>query len=110
MQTPTPWQRWLFILLAVSVLGTLLAGLALIFDGWIDALALYVTCVLVLALLLCHFAGQRMQPGLAASIHDGRADRAGCPAGLALTGAPGIWSGANRAAIPAALSNATSME
>ncbi len=100
----TPWQHWSFALVTVSVLGTLLAGVALIFDGWIDALALYVACVLLLALMLCHFAGQRMQP--VASAKDGRANPGGRPACLVLTGAPGAWTGADRAAIPATFGNA----
>ena len=80
------WQGWSFALLAVSVLGTLLAGSALVLDGWFDALALYIVCVLLLALMLSHFAGQRMQPRLAAFAHGAGADPGG-PAGLALTGA-----------------------
>ena len=100
----TPWQHWSFALVTVSVLGTLLAGAALIFDGWVDALALYVACVLMLALMLCHFAGQQMQP--AASAKDGRAAPVSCPASLVLTGAPGAWTGADHAAMPATLGNA----
>ena len=110
MQTATPWQRWSLALVTVSVLGTLLASLLLILDGWIDALALYVACVLVLILMLCHFAGQPMQPRQAVSAHDGPADPDGCPAGLVLTGAPGTWAGADCAAIPAALGNAAPMD
>ncbi len=106
----TPWQHWSFALITVSVLGTLLAGFALAFDGWIDALALYAACVLLLALMLGHFAGRQMQPRLGASADDGRADPGACPASLVLTGAPGTWSGADRAAIPAALGNVSSMD
>ena len=97
----TPWQRWSFALVTVSVLGTLLAGVTLIFDGWIDALALYAACVLLLALMLCHFAGQQMQP--AAFARNNRADPGRRPAGLVL-------SGADRAAIPAALGNAAPID
>ena len=100
MQT-TPWQRRSFALVTVSVTGTLLAGVTLIFDGWIDALALYAACVLLLALMLCHFAGRLTEP--VAFVKDGRADPGSCPTGLALTGA-------DRAAIPAALGNAAPMD
>jgi len=107
----TPRQHWSFALVTVSVLGTLLAGFALAFDGWIDALALYAACVLLLALMLGHFAGQQMQPRLAAFADEGRADPGGCPASLVLTGGtPGTWIGADRAAIPATLGNAPSMD
>ena len=104
----TPWQHWSFALVTVSVLGTLLAGLALAFDGWIDALALYVACVLLLALMLGHFAGQ--PPRLAAFADDGRADPGACPASLVLTGTPGTWTGADRVAVPATLGNVSSMD
>lgn len=110
MQTPASWHRRSFILLAVSVLGTLLAGFALVFDGWIDALALYVACALVLALLLCRFAGQLAQPQAAASIDGGRADPGVCPADLVLTRARGGWTGAERAAIRVALGNTASTD
>lgn len=100
MQT-APWRRRLFVLVAVSVLGTLLAGVTLALDGWMDALALYAACVLLLTLMLCHFAGQQMQP--AALAKEGRADPGGRPAGLVLTGA-------DRAAIPATLGNAPPLD
>lgn len=102
-------QRWSFALVTVSVLGTLLAGITLVFDGWIDALALYAACVFLLTLMLCHFAGQQMQPQPVAFAKEGRADP-GSPAGLVLTGAPGTWAGADRAAMPAALGNAPPMD
>lgn len=95
MQT-APWRRWSFALVTVSVLGTLLAGVTLILDGWIDALALYAACVLLLTLMLGHFAGQQAQP--VAFAQDGRADPGSRPAGLVLTGADG-------AAVPIALGN-----
>ena len=101
----TPWQRWSFALVSISVLGTLLAGFTLAFDGWIDAVALYVVCVLMLALMLSHLGGQQMQPRLAALTDDDGAGPSGCPAGLALTGTPGPWAGADCAAIPTALGN-----
>ncbi len=106
MQTPAPWQCRAFILLGISILGTLLAGLVLILDGWVDALALYVACVLALVLLLCRFAEPRTQPQIAVSIGNGRADPGG-PAGLVLTRANGVWTGADRTAIRAAPSHAT---
>ena len=97
----TPWQRWSFALVSISGLGTLLAGFTLAFDGWIDALALYAVCVLMLALMLSHLGGQRMQPRLAAFTDDDGAGTGGRPAGLALTGTPGTWAGADCAAVPA---------
>lgn len=99
----TPWQRWSFALVIVSVLGTLLAGLTLVLDGWVDALALYVVCVLVLTLMLSHFAGQQMQSRPVASGKDGRADPGSRPAGLVLTGT-------DRAAMPRSLSNAPPLD
>ena len=106
----TPWQRWSFSLVSVSVLGTLLAGFMLAFDGWIDALALYVVCVLMLALMLSHLGGQQMQPRLAAFTDDDGTGPGGCPAGLALTGTPGPWAGADRAVISAAVGSAAATD
>lgn len=100
MQT-APWRRWSFALVSVSVLGTLLAGVTLVFGGWTDALVLYVACVFLLTLMLCHFAGQQMQP-VALAKH-GRAAPGSRPAGLVLTGA-------DRAAIPATLGNAPPLD
>ena len=88
MQATMPWRRWSFALVAVSVLGTLLAGSALILDGWIDALALYGACVLLLALMISRFGGSPMQPRFAVFAHGNRAD-SGAPTRLALTGAVG---------------------
>ena len=98
MQT-APWRRRSFALVTVSVLGTLLAGVTLIFDGWIDALALYAACVLLLTLMLGHFAGRQMQP--VAFAEEVRADPGSRPASLVLTGA-------GCAAVPMALGNAPS--
>jgi hypothetical protein len=106
----TPRQRWSFALITVSVLGTLLAGFSLALDGWVDALALYAACVLLLALMLGHYAGQQMQPRLVAFADDGRADLGACPASLVLTGAPSPWAGADRSAIPVTLGNTASMD
>lgn len=100
MQT-APWRRWSFALVTVSVLGTLLAGVTLVFDGWINALILYAACVFLLTLMLYHFAGQQMQP--AALAKHGRASPGSRSAGLVLTGA-------DRAAIPATLGNASSLD
>lgn len=110
MQSPVSWQPWLLTLLAVSVLGTFVVGFALILDGWIDALALYVVCVLVLMLLLARFAEQRTPPLIAAPLGDGRADPGGCPSNLMLTRAPGTWAGAEQTAATAALGNAARMD
>lgn len=103
MQAPASWQRRSFALLAVSIGGTALAGVALAFDGWLDALALYVACVLVLVLLLCRFAEQWTEPQFVAPAGGHRTDPGACPAGLVLTGTPGAWPGVNHAAVPAAL-------
>ena len=105
MQT-TPWRRWSFALVTVSVLGTLRAGVTRVFDGWIDALCLYVVCVLLLVLMLHHIAGQQMQPRPVVFPADGRADPGSRPASLALTGAPGTWADTDRAAAPATFGNA----
>ena len=106
----TPWRRWSFALVSLSVLGTLLAGFTLAFDGWIDALALYVVCVLMLALMLSHLGGQQMEPRLTAFTDDDGAGSGDCPAGLALTGASGPWAGADCAVIPAAVGNAAATD
>lgn len=107
---PARWQRGPSALLAVSGLGTLLAGLALIFDGWIDALALYAACVLALVLMLSHFAGRQTQPQAVVFASDERAHPGSRPAGLVLTGASGAWTGTDRSAVPAALGNAAPID
>lgn len=106
----TPWQRWLFALVTVSVLGTLLAGATLMFDGWVDALALYTACVLLLTLMLCRIAGQQTQPRSVVFAKEGRVDAGSRPPGLVLTGAPEAWAGADRAAVPAGFGNAPSTD
>ena len=103
----TPWRHWLFALITVSVLGTLLAGIALAFDGWVDAFALYVACVLMLALMLSHFEGQRRQPRLAPLADDGGAGSGGCPTGLALAVTPRPWAGTDHVGLPPVLSSAS---
>ena len=52
-------QHWSTTLLAISVLGSLFATTLLIFDGWVDALAIYVVSGLILAVLLSRLAGQQ---------------------------------------------------
>lgn len=56
-----PWQHKASFFIALSVAGTLLALIILIFDGWVDALAIYVICSLMLALLLSRLASQQDQ-------------------------------------------------
>lgn len=109
MRSPASWQRWSFTLLTISVLGTFVAGVTLILDGWFDALALYVACVLTLALLLSHFAKQQASLRTSASANEGRVDSSDGPPGLVLTRAPGAWAGADQTTATAALS-ATRMD
>ena len=102
MQT-IPGRPWSLALVTVSVLGTLLAGVTLVLDGWVDALALYVVCVLLLTLMLCHFAGQPMQSQPVTFADDDMVDPGSRPTGLVLTGA-------DRAAVPIALGNAPPLD
>ncbi len=109
MQSSVLPQRWSLTLLAVSVLGVFVAGVTLLFDGWFDALALYLVCVLTLALLLSHLAGQQASPGTGASVNEGRADAGDGPPSLVLTRTPGAWAGTDQTTGTAAL-GATPMD
>lgn len=64
-------QHWSTTLFGVSVFGTLVASILLIFDGWIDALAAYLVCGLILAMLLSQLAGQQARLHAEGSISDG---------------------------------------
>ena len=54
-----PWQHRASFFIGISVVGTFLALIVLIFDGWVDALAIYVICSLLLAILLSQLAAQQ---------------------------------------------------
>lgn len=103
MQSSASRQRWSFTLLAISVLGTFVAGVTLLLDGWFDALALYIVCVLTLALLLSRISGQQASPRTGASVNEGRADFDDGPPGLVLTRTPGAWAGTDQTTGTAAL-------
>lgn len=109
MQSSALQQRWSLTLLAISVLGTFVAGVTLLLDGWFDALALYVACVLTLALLLSHISRQQVSPRTGASVNEGGADFDNGPPGLVLTRTPGAWAGTDQATGTAAL-GATPMD
>lgn len=59
IRTSASWQHWSTTLLGISVFGTLMATLLLLFDGWIDALAVYLVSGLILATMLSQLAGQQ---------------------------------------------------
>lgn len=103
MRPPAPWQCWSLALPAVSILGTFVAGATLLLDGWFDALALYIACVLTLALLLNRVSNQQAPPQVGASANEGRADAGDGVPSLVLTRAPGAWAGTDRTAVTAAL-------
>jgi len=67
-----PQMHWSMILLGISIGGTLLVTGFLIFDGWIDALAIYIVSGLMLALLLCRLVGQQGGPHGDGSVNQGR--------------------------------------
>ena len=60
------------ILLGISMGGTLLATGLLIFDGWVDALAIYIVSGLMLTLLLSRLVGQQGGPHGDGSVDKGR--------------------------------------
>jgi hypothetical protein len=57
-------QHWSVILCGVSVLGTFIATILLMFDSWVDALAVYIVSGLMLTVLVSRLAGQpaKLQP------------------------------------------------
>ena len=85
-----PWQHWSVILMTISVSGTLLAAALLIFDGWIDALALYIASALMLAVLLSQLAGQQAKPQMQGAIDHDPLDPGAPQAGLILKPAPRV--------------------
>jgi len=60
------------ILLGISIGGPLLATGFLIFDGWLDALAIYIVSGLMLALLLSRLVGQQGGPHGDSSVNEDR--------------------------------------
>ena len=52
-------QHYSKVLFGVSILGTVLATVLLVVDGWMDALAIYVVCGLMLTVFLSRYAGQQ---------------------------------------------------
>jgi len=64
MPMHAPWQHKASFFIALSVAGTLLALIVLIVDGWVDALAIYIICSLLLAMLLSRLASQLDQSHL----------------------------------------------
>ena len=68
-QRRAPERQWSIILLGISGAGTFLATNLLVFDCWVDALAIYVASGLTLTLLLCRLGTQQT-----ASYGDGSAN------------------------------------
>jgi len=65
-------MHWSMILLGISIGGTLLATGFLTFDGWVDALAIYLVSGLMLALLLSRLVGQQGGPHGDGSVNEDR--------------------------------------
>ncbi len=59
MKIRAPQWHWSTVFLAISILGTFIASILLVFDGWVDAVAVYLMCGLTLAVLLSRLAGQQ---------------------------------------------------
>ena len=110
-------QHWSTTLFGVSVFGTLVATLLLIFDGWIDALAVYLVCGLVLTMLLSQLAGQQARLHTEESITDGVHSLDVPQPGLVFKQTPRMWlsrfypaPGPNEAASAAVLSKVISRD
>lgn len=84
-------QHWSTTLFGVSVFGTLVATLLLIFDGWIDALAVYVVSGLILTTLLSQLAGQQAKLHIEDPISDGIHSLNNSQSGLLLKQLPPAW-------------------
>ncbi len=110
-------QHWSTTLFGVSVFGTLVATLLLIFDGWIDALAVYLICGLVLTMLLSQLAGQQAKLHAEEAISDGVHSLDVPQPGLVFKQTPRVWlgrfypaSGSNEAVSAAVLSKVISRD
>ena len=91
IRTCTSQRRWSTTLFGVSVFGTLVATLLLIFDGWIDALAVYLICGLILAMLLSQLAGQQAHLHAEGSISNGVHSLDASQPGLLFKQTPRVW-------------------
>ena len=67
--TPTqvPLQHRASFFIGISVTGTFIALIVLVFDGWFDALAAFIICSLLLAILLSQMAAQQQSHARAAA-------------------------------------------
>jgi len=111
-----PWQYWSMTLLIISVFGTFFATVLLIFDGWVDALAVYLVSGLTLAVLLSRLSGQQ-KPHIKEPVDSGVQNSIDLRPGLILRQAP--WDELNilhRAScpdvtvLPATISKATATD
>lgn len=103
-------HRWLLVLLTISVLGTVLTCVALFFDGWIDAIAVYLVFTLVLGLLMSWLAEQRKPPKVAYPIDGDMVGNGPCQPGLILTRSGAVWPAAESAAMPTTVRDMTPMD
>jgi len=88
----------------------LLACVALFFDGWIDAVAVYLVCTLMLGLLISWLAGQRKLPKVAHLIDDGMAGNGGCQPGLILTRSAAVWPATESTSMPTTVRDMTPLD
>jgi len=107
----TPWQHGASFFVGISVAGTFAALLILIFDGWVDALAIYIICSLLLAILLSQSAAQQEQSNAKPAIKAAASKAGSCQLGLVSRRPSWLWSKspvqpqtANQPAPPPALS------
>ncbi len=84
-------QRCSTTLFGVSVLGTFVATLLLIFDGWVDALAVYVVSGLILATLLSQLAGQQARLHAEDLVSDEMRSLDNSQSGLIFKHLPPVW-------------------
>ncbi len=70
IRTCASWQHWSTTLIGISVFSTLVATLLLVFDGWIDALAIYLVSGLILTTMLSQLAGRQATLHAVGSVSD----------------------------------------
>ena len=107
----TPWQHGASFFIGISTAGTFVALFVLIIDGWVDALAIYIICSLLLAILLSQSAAQHEQSNAKPAVEAAASKAGSRQLGLVSKRPSWLWSespvqpqAANQPASPPTLS------
>ena len=117
MPTQAPWQHKATFFIVISAAGTFLTLIVLIFDGWVTALAIYIICSLLLAILLSQLAAQQEKLHAKPTADDAASKHSNSQLGIIFKRLSGFWSkdavrprDANEPVSPPVLSKITSTD